>query len=327
MQASIFTQYGSPDVLRLSTVEKPIPKNDEVLIKVMACGINAADWHILRASPFMVRLDFGLLKPKNPILGADIAGIVEAVGADVKEFKAGDAVFGDASGSGLGGFAEYTTMPASLLVLKPANLSFVQASTVPLAGITALQGLRHAGNITQGTRVLINGASGGVGMFAVQIAKAYGAEVTGVCRTNKIGFVQSIGADHVIDYTQNTITDQNIQYDIIIEGVGNLSVDTIKRSLVPDGRCIIIGFTTLWHMAKQMIGGRLATRGTSQSIRALGSAKPNRADLQTLKTMIENGKIDPHVDRTFTLAEAPDAMRYLEGGQVKGKIAIAMTAE
>ena len=216
MKAIIYTKYGSPDVLQFKDVEKPTPKDNEVLVKIFAASVNAADWHLLRADPILARFATGLLKPKNTILGSDIAGRVEAVGSNVKQFKPGDDVFGDISGCGWGGFAEYVCVIETALALKPTNLTFEQAAAVPMAAVTALQGLRDKGQIQAKQKVLINGASGGVGTFAVQIAKAFGAEVTGVCSTRNMDMVRSIGADHVIDYTREDFTKNGQQYDLIL---------------------------------------------------------------------------------------------------------------
>ena len=237
MKAMVYTKYGPPDVLELQEVEKPAPNDNEVLIKVHAASVNPAELHLLRADPFFARFYSGLLKPKNTILGADISGIVESVGRNIKQFHIGDEVFGDLSDCGWGGFAQYVCAPENALALKPANLSFEEAAAVPLAAITALQGLRNKGHIHQGQKVLINGASGGVGTFAVQIAKSFGTEVTGVCSTRNLDLVRSIGADHVIDYTQVDFTRNGQHYDLIFDAVGNRSVSDFKRALSPNGIC------------------------------------------------------------------------------------------
>ena len=235
MKAIVYTKYGSPDVLQLKEVEKPTPKENEVLVKVHATSVNAADWHLLTADIFLVRLNMGLFKPKNTILGCDIAGQVEAVGRDVKQFKPGDAVFGDVFGHNYGGFAEYVTAPESVLALKPANLSFEEAAAVPLAAKTALQGLRDLGQIQSGQKVLINGASGGVGTFAVQVAKYYGAEVTAVCSTRNLDMARTLGADHVIDYTKEDFTQNGQQYDLILAVNGYHPISDYKRALSSQG--------------------------------------------------------------------------------------------
>ena len=235
MKAIVYTKYGSPDVLQLKEVEKPAPKENEVLVKVQAASVNAADWHLLTADIFLVRLNAGLLKPKNTILGCDIAGRVEAVGRDVTQFKPGDKVFGDVFGHNYGGFAEYVTAPESDLALKPANLSFEEAAAVPLAAKTALQGLRDLGQIQAGQKVLINGASGGVGTFAVQIAKSFGAEVTAVCSTRNLDMAHTLGADHVIDYTKEDFTQNGQRYDLILAANGYHPISDYKRALSPKG--------------------------------------------------------------------------------------------
>src|SRR5215207_5552082 len=245
MKAIVYAEYGSPDVLQFKDVEKPAPKDNEVLVKVHAASANPADWHLMRAEPFLARLANGLLKPKNTKLGADVAGRVEAIGSNVTRLQVGDDVFGGMPLSELGGFAEYVCAPEELLALKPARMTFEQAAAVPLAAFTALQGLRDKGQIQPGQRVLINGASGGVGTFAVQIAKSFGTEVTGVCSTRNLELVRSIGADHVIDYTQEDFTNNGQQYDLIYCAVGNRSVSDYKRALSPTGICVIAGFTSL----------------------------------------------------------------------------------
>jgi NADPH:quinone reductase-like Zn-dependent oxidoreductase len=236
MKAIVNTTYGSPDVLQFKDVEKPSPTDNEVLIKVLAASVNAADLHLLRADPFLIRFMSGLLKPKTTILGADIAGRVEAVGKNVTQFKPGDEVFGDISGCGWGGFAEYVCASEDALALKPTNLSFEEAAAVPMAAVTALQGLRNKGQIQPGQKVLINGASGGVGTFAVQIAKSFGAEVTGVSSTRNVDMARSIGADHVIDYTQADFTKNGQQYDLILAANGDRSISEYKRALAPKER-------------------------------------------------------------------------------------------
>ena len=241
MKAIVYTEYGSPDVLQFKEVVKPAPKQDEVLVKVYAVSVNAADIHLLRADPFLIRLSSGLLKPKNNILGSDIAGRVEAIGSAVKQFKPGDKVFGDISGCGWGGFAEYVCARENALALKPANLSFEEAAAVPMAAVTALQGLRSKGQIQPGQKVLINGASGGVGSFAVQIAKAFGAEVTAVCSTRNFDRARSIGADHVIDYTKEDFARNGQEYDLILAANGDRSISDYRRALTPRGAYVMTG--------------------------------------------------------------------------------------
>jgi NADPH:quinone reductase-like Zn-dependent oxidoreductase len=245
MKAIVYTKYGSPDVLELKEVEKPVPKDDEALIKVHAAAANPADWHLMRAEPFLARLENGLLKPKNSRLGADVAGRGEAIGKNVTEFQVGDEVFGELPLNRLGSFAEYVCVGEEFMALRPANLSFEQAAAVPLAAFTALQGLRDKGQIKAGQKVLINGASGGVGTFAVQLAKAFGTEVTGVCSTRNMEMVRSIGADHVIDYTKEDFTRKGQTYDLIFDAVGNRSLTDLKRALNESGSCAIAGFTSM----------------------------------------------------------------------------------
>jgi len=324
MKAIVYHKYGPPDVLKLEEVQKPTPRDDEVLIKVHAASANPADWHLLRGEPFLARLTAGLLKPKNRILGADIAGRVEAVGSNAKQFQPGDEVFGDISGCGWGAFAEYVSVPENALALKPANLTFEEAAAVPLAAFTALQGLRDKGQIQLGQKVLINGASGGVGTFAVQIAKSFGAEVTGVCSTRNVDMVRSIGADHVIDYTQEDFTKNGQHYDLIYCAVGNRSAAAYKRALNPGGICVVAGFTTISHMLFQVLflGAWVSKTGSKKMGTML--AKPNQKDLVLIKELLETGKVVPVIDRRYTLSEIPEAIRYLEEGHAQGKVVITM---
>ena len=267
MKTIEFTKYGSPDVLQFKEVEKSTPKENEVLVKVYAASVNAADWHIMRATPFLARLENGLQKPKNTKLGADIAGVVEAVGRNVTQFHAGDEVFGSLPLNELGGFAEYVCADEDELALKPAGLTFEQAAAVPLAAFTALQGLRDKGQIQPGQRVLVNGASGGVGSFAVQIAKSFGTEVTGVCSTRNLDMVRSIGADHVIDYTKEDFTQNGQRYDLIFDAVGNRSVSDYKRALSPNGICSVAGFTIPLSLFQIHVAGRKEGRFDGDSER------------------------------------------------------------
>src|SRR5215211_7459710 len=259
MKAIVYAEYGSPDVLQFKDVEKPAPKDNEVLVKVHAASANPADWHLMRAEPFLARLANGLLKPKNTKLGADVAGQVAAVGSNVTQLQVGDDVFGELSLNEMGTFAEYVCAPEELLALKPARMTFEQAAAVPLAAFTALQGLRDKGQIQPGQRVLINGASGGVGTFAVQIAKSFKTEVTGVCSTRNLDMVRSIGADHVIDYTQTDFTQTGQRYDLIFDAVGNRSVSDLKRALSQDGICSVAGFTNLSRLFQVLFLGAWAS--------------------------------------------------------------------
>ncbi len=321
MKAIVQTVYGSPDVLQLAEVQRPIVPANGVLIKVHATSVNAGDWHLMRGTPFLVRLIFGgLLKPKITTLGSDVAGIVEVVGPDVKQFQPGDAVFGDISDVGCGGFAEYVCAPESALAHKPTNLSFELAATVPVAALSALQALRDYGQIRSGQKVLINGASGGVGSFAVQIAKAYGAEVTAVSSTSKIDRLRSIGADHTIDYTQTDITQTGQQFDLILDAAAYRPVFDYLPSLTRNGTYVLIGGSTT-RLFQTMFLGPWLTKTRSQNVKVL-MVKPNQTDLITLKEMLEMGKIKPMLDRTYPLSEVPKAIHQLEQRQVTGKIAI-----
>jgi NADPH:quinone reductase-like Zn-dependent oxidoreductase len=321
MKAIVYEEYGSPDVLELREVEKPTPKDDEVLVKVIAASVNAADLHLLRADPFLIRLNSGLLKPKNKILGADIAGLVEAVGRNVKQFKQGDEVFGDISGCGFGGFAEYVCARKKCIVLKPANISFEEAAAVPMGAVTALQGLRDKGQIQPGQKVLINGASGGVGTFAVQIAKSYGTEVTGVCSTRNLEMACSIGADQVIDYTQEDFTRNGKQYDLILAANGDRSISDYRRALAPAGNvCHERGSMSQRHRRCSSVRGiqKPAVRKWNML------AKPNSKDLTFTKELLEAGKVIPVIDRCYPLSEVPEAIRYLEEGHARGKVVISV---
>jgi len=323
MKAIVYTEYGSPDVLELKEVAKPTPKDSEVLVKVYAVSVNAADLHLLRADPFLIRLSSGLLKPKNQILGSDIAGRVEAVGKDVKEFKPGDDVFGDISAEGWGGFAEYVCVPESALVLKPSNLSFEEAAAVPMASVTALQGFHYAGQIRPGQKVLINGASGGVGTFALQLAKAFGAEVTAVCSTRNLDVARSIGADHVIDYTKEDFARNGKKYDLIFGTNGNRSISDYRRALSPEGIYVQTG-GSMMQMTQAMIQGPWISRTRSQKMGNMGVAKPNKKDLLAIQELLEAGKVRPVIDRCYPLNQVADAIRYLEEGHAQGKVVITV---
>ncbi len=324
MRAVVYTEYGPPEVLRLEEVEKPAPKDDEVLVKVHAAAANPLDWHFMRGTPLPFRLVFGFRKPKNTFLGADIAGHVEAVGSGATQFRPGDEVFGDVSGSGLGGFAEYVCAREETLALKPSNLSFEEAAAVPVAAITALQGLRDKGRIRSGQQVLVNGASGGVGTFAVQLAKHFGAEVTGVCSTRNLELVRSVGADRVVDYTREDFTKSGQPYDLILDAVGNRSVSDYARALSPQGRCVVVGFTTLAHLLQVASLGAWVSRRGRKKIGLIGAAKPNQTDLVFIKELLETGKVVPVIDRTYPLSETAEAIRYLEKGHARGKVVISI---
>jgi len=314
MKAILFKEYGSPDILQFKDVEKPVPGENEVLIKVYAASANPLDWHSMRGAPFLARVEFGLQKPRDPRLGADVAGRVEAVGKNVTQFQIGDEVFGDIF---KGGFAEYACTNEKLLAAKPANTSFEAAAAVPVAALTALQGLRDKGQIRSGQKVLINGASGGVGTFAVQIAKSYGTEVTGVCSTRNLDLVRSIGADHVIDYTKEDFTNNGQRYDLIFDTIGNLSVSGCQRALSPNGICAIAGFTTMFHLFQVMLFG-------GKKVGMMETAKADKKDLLFIKELLETGKVIPVIDRTYKLHETAEAIRYLETSRARGKVVITV---
>ncbi len=312
MKAIVYHNYGSPDVLELAEIEKPVIGDDGVLIKVEAASVNPFDWHFLRGTPLPVRFMAGLLKPKNPVLGVDVAGRVEAVGKNASRFQPDDEVFGSGM---LGGFAEYARVPESQLVAKPTGLSFVEAATVPVAAITALQGLRDRGQIQSGQKVLIYGASGGVGTFAVQIAKSFGTEVTAVCSTRNLELVRSIGADQAIDYTEEDFARSGRRYDLIFDTVAKRSFSDSRRALNPDGVFVAMGFS---------LGGLLLAKATSQKMVLMGMAKIVQKDLVFLQELLANGRIRPVIDRSYALSEVPEAIRYLETEHARGKVVIAM---
>ncbi len=323
MKAVVYRKYGPPDVLKLEEIPKPVPNGDEVLVKVQAASLNAYDWHLLRADPFLVRLmGGGLLKPKNIILGADIAGRVEAVGGDVKQFQPGDAVFGDTAAAGNGGFAEYVSVPERLLAPKPVNLSFEEAAAVPMAAVTALQGLRDKGKIQPRHKVLINGASGGVGSFAVQLARWFGADVTAVCSTGKMDLARSLGADHIIDYTREDFTRNGQRYDLILAVNGYHPIAAYKRALAPGGVYVMAGGSTAQIMQGMLMGPWMSLIGGKTM--GMVAAKPNQEDLMILKELLEAHKVVPVIDRQYPLVEVPEALRYLEEGHARGKVVIAV---
>jgi NADPH:quinone reductase-like Zn-dependent oxidoreductase len=314
MKAIIYERYGSPDVLQLRDVDKPSVTDDGVLVRIRAASTNPYDWHFMRAKPLFTRAMFGWFRPKDKRLGADLAGEVEAVGKDVTRFRPGDAVFGE----GAGAFAEYACVPERWLARKPANLSFEQAAAVPMAAGTALQGLRDGGKIRAGQKVLILGASGGVGTFAVQIAKAFGAEVTGVCSTRNVEMVKKLGANHVVDYTRDDFTRGGVRYDLMLDTIGNRSLRVCRRVLAPKAVYVFIG-GRMSHLAASMLAGPFV----SQDVKAV-VAKRSHADLEILKGLIEAGKVTPVIDRTYPLSEVPAAIRYLEEGHARGKIVITI---
>ncbi len=322
MKAIVIEKYGSPDVLQFKEVERPTPNDNQVLVRVQAASANPLDWHLMRGEPFIARLmGTGLLKPKSSRVGADVAGRVEAVGKDVTLFKPGDEVFGTCNGS----FAEYACAREDRLALKPANVSFEEAAAIPVAATTALQGLRNKGQIQPGQKVLVNGASGGVGTFAVQIAKSYGTEVTGVCSTRNLDLVRKIGADHVVDYTQEDFTKNEQQrYDLIFDAVGNRSVSDYKRALKPGGTCAVAGFSSMSRMFEHSALGPLRSKTGNKKVGGMGMAKINQNDLVFLKQLVETQKVRPVIDRHFPLSETADAIRYLEAGHAQGKVVITV---
>jgi NADPH:quinone reductase-like Zn-dependent oxidoreductase len=314
MRAFILEKYGPPETLRMAEVEKPAPAADEALVKVLAVSVNPADWRSMRAKPFFSRATLGLLRPKHRIPGVDIAGRVEAVGSGVTHFKPGDEVYANLLDHGSGGFAEYVSVPVEVMSVKPANLSFEEAAAVPMAAVTALQGLRHHGEIQPGQRVLINGASGGIGTFAVQIAKSYGSEVTGVTSTGNIDLVGSLGADQVLDYTTTDLFGSGRRYDLILDTIGNLSVRDLRRALTEGGKAAVLGFTSV---AKLMSVSLLGGKDVAQV-----SAHVATTDLELLSNLIEAGTVHPHIDRRYRFAEIPAAITYLEQGHARGKVVV-----
>src|SRR2546429_6673629 len=320
MKAIAYEKYGSADVLELKEVRKPEIEGDRVLVRILAASANPYDWHFMRGVPYIARpAAMGVRKPNHTLLGSDVAGEVEAVGNAVTRFRPGDEVFGFV---GEGGFAEYVSAPERLLALKPINLSFEKAATVPLAAVTALQGLRDAGEIRSGEQVLIVGASGGVGTFAVQIAKWYGAQVTGVCSTRNLEMVRSIGADQVIDYTQEDFTKSGQRYDLILAVNGYHSLSAYKRALHPEGVYVMTGGSNAQMFQAMLLGPLISRTGRQQ----MGNSahKPNKKDLNFMKELLEADKVVPVIDRRYTLSETAEAIRYLEKGHAQGKVVITV---
>lgn len=322
MRAIVQDRYGLPDVLELREVTTPIPDDDQVLIRVVAASLNIYDWHMTTGTPYMARAVAGLTKPKNPIPGADVAGVVEAVGENVSQFLAGDEVFGDI---GSGALAEYAVADEKRITHKPPGVTFKQAAAVPLAGLTALQGLRDVGGIEAGQKVLINGASGGVGTFAVQIAKSLGAEVTAVCSTTKVDMVRSLGADHVIDYTIEDFVDTERDYDILFDNAGNRPWSETSRVLTPDG--INVTTTGPKHRwlgpFRHLLARKLASMFGSKRMTWF-TAQMKREDLEFLAGLLESGAVVPVIEETYLLEQAPEALRYLGEGHARGKLAITV---
>jgi NADPH:quinone reductase-like Zn-dependent oxidoreductase len=323
MKAAVYAKYGPPEVVQIAEVEKPVPKDDEVLIKVRAASVNPLDWHFMRGSPYLLRLMAGLRKPKVPRLGVDVSGQVDAVGKNVIRFKPGDNVFGSCRGA----FAEYVCTSESVLVRMPDNVTFEQAASVPVAALSALQGLRDKGHIQPGKKVLINGAAGGVGTFAVQIAKSFGAEVTGVCSTRNVDMVRSLGADRVIDYTQEDFTKSGQRYDLFLDCVGNHSLLACRRVLNPKGVYVPVGGTSdRWMMGPlaRAIATLVLSWFVSQELVKFFLAKSNKEDLTVLCELMATGKVTPITDRRYSLSEVPEAIRYLEQGHARGKVVITL---
>jgi NADPH:quinone reductase-like Zn-dependent oxidoreductase len=326
MKAVVYTDYGSPDVLEIRDVKKPVPNDDQVLVKVHAASLNPLDWHYMEGTPYIMRaMGTGLRKPKSPRLGVDLAGQVEAVGKNVTQFKPGDEVFGTGGGAA---FAEYVCARKIRLVLKPANITFEQAAAVPIAALTALQALRDKGQVQPGQQVLINGASGGVGTFAVQIAKSFGADVTGVCSTRNLDMVRSLGADHVIDYTKEDFTKGEQRYDLILDNVGTQPLSGFRRALKPKGICVMIGGGGpndggLIGPLARPVKALLLSPFISQKM-GMMMAEIRQEDLTAMRDLMEAGKVTPVIDKTYPLSQVREAMKYLEAGHARGKVILTM---
>jgi NADPH:quinone reductase-like Zn-dependent oxidoreductase len=321
MKAIVQDRYGDLDVLELMDIDTPVFNADAVLVRVHAAAVGKGDWLTVKGLPYVARMRYGLPKPKHPVPGFDVAGRIEAVGSNVTQLQPGDAVFGWCDGS----FAEYASVPQGQLVLKPANLTLEQAAAVPISGFAALQALRDTGGVQPGQRVVVIGASGGVGSFAVQLAKAFGAEVTGVCSTKSLDLVRSIGADHVIDYTQEDFTRTGQRYDLILEMAGNRSLTDLRRALTPKGTLVLVGGSGgRWFMGTgRTLRAVVTSPFVGQRLRSFLS-KPKRADLVVLKELIEAGKLTPVIDRTFPLNAAPEAIRYVGERSTQGKTVITV---
>jgi len=323
MKAAVYDNYGLPDVLEIKDVERPVPGDDEVLVRVHASSVNALEWHLLTGIPYLVRPTAGLIRPKMSVLGADVAGVVEAIGRDVTRFRPGDEVFGDI---GTGAYAEYACGPERRLASKPPNLTFEQAAAVPVAGLTALQGLRDKAQVQSGQTVLINGASGGVGTFAIQIAKVLGAEVTAVCSTRNVDQARSLGADHVIDYTKEDLTQTQQRYDLVFDGPGNYPVADCKRLLNPEGMYLLIGgpkrrfLGPIPRMLRTAMAFSFASQRTSWLL-----AQANREDLESLAGLLESGEVRSVIEATHSLDEVAEALRYVGEEHAQGKVAITVS--
>ncbi|NTX14559.1 NAD(P)-dependent alcohol dehydrogenase [Myxococcus sp. CA056] len=323
MRAITFYEYGSPQVLKCEERPVPTPGAGQVLVRVRACALNAADWHILRADPFLARLAVGLFKPRYNVLGCDLAGVVEAAGPGVTRFKAGDEVMGELGSSNWGAFAEYVCAPEGVLASKPASLGFEEAAAAPLAGVTALQGLRREGRLQAGESVLVNGASGGVGTFAVQLAKALGAKVTAVCSARNQELARSLGADEVIDYSKEDFTRGGQRYDVILAANGYHPLSAYARALAPGGRYVMTGGAGK-QMAAALLLGPLRSLGSRKRLGYL-TMKSNLDDLEYLRDRLADGSVRSVIDRTYPFEELPQALAYLEEGHARGKVAIHMS--
>ena len=317
MKAFIYERYGPPERLRMAEVDTPVPGAGQALVKVLAASVNAADWHVVRGKPLFSRATLGLLRPRRKIPGVDIAGQVEAVGGSATRFQAGDEVYANLLDDGYGGFAEYAAVPVGVLSSKPAGLSFEEAAAVPMAAVTALQGLRHHGELQPGQQVLVNGATGGVGSFAVQLAKASGAEVTAVTSTGNLELVRSLGADHVVDYTTTDFARGGRRYDRILDTVGNRSVADLRLALAPGGKAAVTGFTRMRRLLDVSLRGG---RDVAQV-----QAHVTTRDLEQLSELIEAGKLRPRIDRRYRFADVPAAIAYLEEGHARAKVVVTMT--
>jgi NADPH:quinone reductase-like Zn-dependent oxidoreductase len=317
MRALIYERYGPPENLRMAELDKPVPDDGEVLVKVLAASVNAADWHLMRGRPLFSRATLGLLRPKHKVLGVDVAGQVEAVGGGVTRFQPGDDVYANLLDHGYGGFAEYVAVPVDVLAPKPASLSFEEAAAVPMAAVTALRGLRHHGDLQPTQKILVNGAAGGVGSFAVQIAKAHGPEVTAVTSTRNLDLARTLGADHIVDYTATDFAASGQRYDLILDTVGNRSVPDLKKALAAGGKAAVTGFTSV----RRLLG--VSLRGGKDIAQV--QAHVTAGDLEMLSELIEAGQLRPQIDRRYPFADIPQAIAYLEQGHAKAKVVVAMT--
>jgi NADPH:quinone reductase-like Zn-dependent oxidoreductase len=324
MKAIVYCEYGPPDVLKLMDIPKPVPNDNQVLVKVRAASVNPYDWHFIRGTPYIMRLGVGLRKPKVTRIGVDFAGTIEAVGKNVTQFKPGDEVFGGKTGA----FAEYVCVSEKGVALKPANITFGQAGSVDIAGLTALQAVRDKAKAQPGQKILINGASGGVGTFAVQIAKSFGADVSGVCSTRNLAMVRSLGADQVIDYTKEDFTKSGQRYDVILDNVGNQPLLSFRRALTPKGKYVMIGgggttdqglLGPLFRPIKAMLLSPFVSQEMSMMM-----TDPTQKDMIQLADLMQAGKVTPVIDRRYKLSEVPDAIRYLEEGHARGKVVITV---